>query len=114
MRILTVLSAFTLLFLVPTAGAQIPNLADRHGTKGITCEACHKTQKPEPFAEVPASQCNLCHPQQGIVEKYASLKDRNPHKNHLGEVDCNICHKGHAPSTVYCDQCHSNFKLNIR
>lgn len=87
-------------------------LADRHATKSVDCLACHIT-KPEPFAEVPAENCIKCHPKDMIINKYAHLKDRNPHKNHLGDTDCNICHKGHQESSVYCDQCHKNFKLNI-
>jgi fumarate reductase flavoprotein subunit len=99
------------LFAAGTASAT--PLADRHKAKGLDCLSCHVT-KPEPFAEVPRANCLKCHPETLIVSKYADLKDRNPHKNHLGEVDCNICHRGHDESLVYCDQCHKNFKLNIK
>jgi len=88
-------------------------LADRHASKSMDCLSCHIT-KPEPFAEVPATNCLKCHPKDAIVNKYTELKERNPHQNHLGDVDCNICHKGHAESSVYCEQCHQNFKLHIK
>lgn len=94
--------------------AQVPPLADRHVAKSMGCESCHLVKKPEPFAEVPAENCLKCHPRQMLVSKFKQLGPRNPHKNHLGETDCDICHKGHSASSVYCDQCHKNFKLNIR
>ena len=91
-----------------------PFLADRHVAKSMDCASCHLVKKPEPFAEVPAENCTKCHPRKMLVEKYASLGPRNPHQNHLGETDCDICHKGHSAPEVYCEQCHKNFKLNIR
>ncbi len=101
------------LFILSQAASAAP-LADRHVGKSLTCESCHLVKKPEPFAEVPAENCLKCHPKDLIVSKFSSLGDRNPHKNHLGDVDCDICHKGHSASVVYCEQCHKNFKLNIK
>ena len=89
-------------------------LAQRHIAKGMSCSSCHLTDKPEPFAEVPAKNCNQCHPQNVIVDKFAFMGDRNPHKNHLGEVDCNICHVGHQAPVSYCAQCHSNFTHKLK
>ncbi|MBO5658121.1 MAG: cytochrome c3 family protein [Duodenibacillus sp.] len=90
-------------------------LADRHVAKGITCAICHGTDKPEPFAEVPNTTCFQCHGSlDSLKAKFKHMGKQNPHDNHLGDVACNICHKGHEPSSVYCEKCHKNFKLNIR
>ncbi|HBL25170.1 MAG TPA: hypothetical protein DDZ40_13815, partial [Deltaproteobacteria bacterium] len=40
--------------------------------------------------------------------------DRNPHKSHLGTIDCVVCHKAHQSSKAYCLDCHKNFNMKIR
>ncbi|HOD76591.1 MAG TPA: carboxyl transferase domain-containing protein, partial [Syntrophorhabdaceae bacterium] len=39
--------------------------------------------------------------------------DRNPHKSHLGTINCTVCHKAHAASKTYCLECHKNFNMKI-
>jgi hypothetical protein len=39
--------------------------------------------------------------------------DRNPHKSHLGEIACTVCHRAHAESKVYCLGCHQKFEMKI-
>lgn len=103
-----------LLALAPTVYAQ-QNLADRHVAKQINCAACHGEKPPEPFAEVDNATCLRCHgPLEQLQSKYAALRDKNPHKNHLGDVSCTVCHKGHEQSVVYCDNCHAGFGLTIK
>jgi putative cell wall-binding protein len=35
-------------------------------------------------------------------------KVRNPHKSHLGNMDCTTCHKEQGQSVMMCTQCHSD------
>lgn len=113
--LMTFTASLTLAALCADASAAgVPPLADRHAKAGVTCADCHGTAKPEPMAEVEADKCLACHPKNVIVGKYKAMGERNPHENHLGDVDCSICHKGHEASVSYCANCHQNFTLNIR
>lgn len=103
-----------LIFLLMPIAVSAQPLADKHAAHSMNCAACHGVEKPEAFAEVPASKCLQCHQQEAIINKFSDLKDRNPHKNHLGEVDCNICHKGHEEPFNYCSQCHQNFSFTFK
>lgn len=112
------ISKLAVLALVTLTGlpfAQEPFLADRHTAKNIPCSACHGKDKPTADDEVASEACLKCHSRDAIVEKYASAGERNPHKNHLGEIDCALCHKGHSKSEAYCMQCHkSNFQMPMK
>ena len=101
---------------IVAASAGAAPLADRHAAAKMNCASCHGVAKPEPFAEVANDACLKCH---GPLEKLQKKFDekygrRNPHRNHLGDVACSICHKGHAESSVYCENCHRDFRLPIR
>ena len=50
-----------------------------------------------------------------LVEKTkpAQFADRNPHRSHLGEIACTVCHKAHEASVVYCLDCHRKFEMKI-
>lgn len=85
------------------------NLADLHKEEGENCTICHQST-PSAGAEVERAVCLQCHPRSLIESKYEVMGNRNPHKNHLGELECTLCHKGHAASQSYCLQCHSNIK----
>ena len=39
--------------------------------------------------------------------------DRNPHKSHLGDIACTVCHHEHSPSKVYCLDCHARFDMKL-
>jgi len=40
-----------------------------------------------------------------VIQRTEGL-ELNPHDSHLGEMDCDICHKTHRVSEDYCAQCH--------
>jgi hypothetical protein len=88
-----------------------------HAKAGIACANCHGKDLPKPDTTVENSRCLTCH---GPMDKLAlktepkDFKDRNPHKSHLGEVACTVCHKAHAESKVYCLGCHQKFKMKIQ
>jgi DNA-directed RNA polymerase subunit RPC12/RpoP len=88
-----------------------------HAKAGIACTQCHGKGLPKPDDTVENGRCLTCH---GPMDKLAQktepkdFKDRNPHKSHLGEIACTVCHKGHGESKVYCLDCHRNFKMKIQ
>lgn len=88
-----------------------------HGKKNVTCSACHERKLPESGDTVASDRCLVCH---GDIEKLAKktepkdFPDRNPHKSHLGTIDCVVCHKAHQSSKAYCLDCHKNFNMKIR
>jgi len=89
-----------------------------HARAGVGCITCHGRDEalPKADATVENQRCLACH---GPVDKLAAktepkdFKDRNPHRSHLGDIACTVCHKAHAASTVYCLGCHQNFKMTI-
>ncbi len=90
--------------------------AKLHANRGVACSSCHGKALPKPDDTVENARCLTCH---GPLEKLASktepkdFKDRNPHKSHLGEIACTVCHKAHGPSKVYCLDCHTKFQMKI-
>ena len=88
-----------------------------HARAGIACAQCHGKDLPKADDTVENPRCLTCH---GPLDKLAQktepkdFKDRNPHKSHLGEIACTVCHKGHGESKVYCLSCHQNFKMKIQ
>lgn len=94
---------------VATADAA-PNLADRHIARGMQCTSCHTEMPPK---AVPTSQCLSCH---GSYEKLADATDKgdiNPHESHLGDIDCDRCHKGHGQPVLACAQCHQFKNITV-
>jgi len=88
-----------------------------HAKAGIVCTQCHGKELPKADDTVENSRCLTCH---GPMEKLAlktepkDFKGRNPHKSHLGDIACTVCHKGHRESKVYCLGCHQNFQMKIQ
>lgn len=84
--------------------------ADRHKGYGAECVNCHGDVKPETGAYVEVTACLGCHGSYEDMQKLTAQKfgNYNPHLNHLGEVDCTVCHKGHQESASYCNSCHEN------
>ncbi len=86
-----------------------------HGKKNVTCAGCHE-KLPESGDSVENDRCLTCH---GDMEQLArktepkDFPDRNPHKSHLGTINCTVCHKAHAASKTYCLECHKNFNMKI-
>ncbi len=91
-------------------------LADMHKAGNVKCAACHGKKAPAKGATVDNARCIACH---GTYEKLASKSmpkealGGNPHKSHLGPIECAICHRGHQPSETYCLKCHKNFDMKI-
>ena len=88
-----------------------------HAKANIVCAGCHGKDLPKADDTVENVRCLVCH---GSMDKLAQktepkdFKDRNPHKSHLGDIACTVCHKGHAESKVYCLQCHQKFDMKIK
>ena len=86
-----------------------------HGKANIMCGGCHGGTMAKEGDTVENSRCLACH---GPMDKLAArstpkdFPDRNPHKSHLGEINCTVCHKGHAESKTYCLDCHKLFRMN--
>jgi hypothetical protein len=88
-----------------------------HAKTSVSCANCHGKELPAPDATVINSKCLECHgPMDQLAKKTepADFKDRNPHKSHLGEIACTVCHKAHSESKVYCLGCHQQFKMTIQ
>lgn len=106
-------------------------LAHKHEQKGVTCQDCHhetymekakegityvtgQYQTPLPELKVPQQECLKCHESYAKVAELTKNVDHNPHASpHYVNLECNVCHKMHKPSQVYCAQCHT-LKWNIK
>jgi len=90
--------------------------AGLHAEAGIVCSQCHGKGLPTFDDTVENAGCLRCHgPMEQLAKKSEpkEFKDRNPHKSHLGEIACTVCHKGHMESKVYCLDCHKQFEMKI-
>lgn len=44
----------------------------------------------------------------GVTDPQAKGHDANPHQSpHYSELECNLCHRVHTPSILYCWECHA-------
>lgn len=105
-------------------------LANKHKQADVTCQACHKSsyadkakqgvkfvtgqyEEPLPELKVSKQECLKCHGSyEKIAERTAKLEP-NPHQSpHFSDMECNLCHKMHKESKLYCAQCH-DFDLDI-
>jgi fumarate reductase flavoprotein subunit len=88
-------------------------LAGVHLKKQVNCEGCHGTGgNVVDDNEQPVNMnCITCH---GALDEVAkkSTAPINPHKSHLGEINCTACHHGHEASKPYCLYCH-DFAMKI-
>lgn len=87
-----------------------------HAMAGIVCAGCHGKDLPKTNDTIENSRCLSCHgPMEQLAKKSepADFKDRNPHKSHLGDISCTVCHVAHEVSKVYCLDCHRNFNIKI-
>ncbi len=88
------------------------NMDALHAQKNVACGACHDTQLiPDDTEARENKRCTTCH---GSLEKIAAKNKAhiNPHKSHLGEINCTACHHAHTSSRAYCANCHS-FPMKI-
>ena len=96
--------------------ADSTNLDSIHGKGDMVCLACHGKTLPEEGDTVEDDRCLACHgSREGLAAKTTpkDFADRNPHKSHLGDVACTVCHHAHKPSKVYCLGCHGKFTMKI-
>jgi fumarate reductase flavoprotein subunit len=96
--------------------AQIPThfLSDRH-EEYDSCIACHNEKKPSAGALVSMEQCLLCHGEwEELAERTKAFEDNNPHRNHLNEIECSLCHKGHEESSLFCASCHEQLNAKMK
>ncbi len=101
----------TLLCAASLTGAESQTfLADRHQSRGIACDQCHKETPPKEKA--PTEACIGCH---GGYDKLPELTKKltpNPHDFHDGDLPCESCHHAHKASEDYCVNCH-NFGFKV-
>jgi hypothetical protein len=74
-----------------------------HAEAGFSCSQCHGKGLPTFDDTVENARCLACHgPMEELAKKTEpkEFKDRNPHKSHLGDIACTVCHKAHMESTV--------------
>ncbi|GAO02483.1 cytochrome c3 family protein [Anaeromyxobacter sp. PSR-1] len=85
-----------------------------HAKADVSCAGCHASELPETGAFVASERCLACHGPADALAKAtepAVHPDRNPHRSHLGEIDCTACHHAHAASENYCLNCHPKFEM---
>lgn len=84
-------------------------LAELHKAKQIGCADCHGTAKKitvDDSEKTVNQSCIGCHGDLDAVG--AKAKGHiNPHKSHLGQINCTTCHSGHSRSQAYCLKCHT-------
>ena len=102
--------------------------AHAHAVEDVACLDCHEPTVQQQVDElvvyvqgdfaVPLDErqfgtqfCFDCHlpnehtSYEEVIQLTAGLEP-NPHDSHLGQMDCEICHKTHKLSEDYCAQCH--------
>ncbi len=89
-----------------------PYLAAMHAEQDVDCKDCHGAEliRDDSHREL-NRKCMVCH------DTLASLAHEtegplNPHRSHLGTIECTVCHSAHQPSNAYCQNCHA-FVLDI-
>jgi hypothetical protein len=87
-----------------------------HAKAGVDCVGCHGKDLARADDTVENPRCLECHGPMETLAKKAEPKDfsdRNPHKSHLGDINCTVCHHAHGESKVYCLDCHQKFVMRI-
>jgi len=89
-------------------------MAGFHQANGVSCVDCHEKNFVMDDSEtVVNKKCVECHGSMSDMAKVTAKDELNPHKSHLGEINCSTCHKGHEQSKAYCNNCHT-FKMDIK
>ncbi len=95
-KLSTVLCVVMAAFITCAFAAETP-LIQRHGN------AWPKSEK----GYVTKYQCQACH---GDYQKLGDMTKNlnpNPHRSHMGEVNCEECHKpNQSQPTLMCNSCH--------
>lgn len=94
------------------SGDKAAYLAGVHTKKGLDCAACHTTNVISDSETEINKQCAICHGSLEQMGTKTSSQTPNPHKSHIGQMQCKACHSGHVPSVAYCTNCHDFPTLN--
>lgn len=94
------------------SGDKAAYLAGVHTKKGLDCAACHTTNVISDSETEINKQCAICHGSLEQMGTKTSSQTPNPHKSHIGQMQCTACHSGHDPSVAYCTNCHDFPTLN--
>lgn len=94
------------------SGSKSNYLAGAHAKMGLDCSACHKEVKIDDSERSINKSCTECHGDLATMAKKTS-EEINPHKSHLGEINCTSCHSGHEASVAYCSNCHQFNDMKI-
>ncbi|MCD8554769.1 cytochrome c3 family protein [Seleniivibrio sp.] len=114
-KIISMIFVICIVPVIAFAAAQNNELlAQKHLKQGVACTDCHAIG--EEKAPVKVDTCLSCHDgYEGMAKKTEKkgdgtyLSNLNPHKSHLGNVECTECHKGHEKAaTTTCEKrCHT-------
>jgi hypothetical protein len=85
-------------------------LDHKHALRKVTCANCHGKAFPDRRPSM--DQCINCHGNYDEIAELTKDLNPNPHMSHFPDLRCTLCHKGHLPSELYCNQCHQ-FELNM-
>lgn len=94
------------------SGDKAAYLAGVHTKKGLDCAACHTTNVISDSETEINKQCAICHGSLEQMGTKTSSQTPNPHKSHIGQMQCTACHSGHVLSVAYCTNCHDFPTLN--
>ncbi|MBU5613032.1 cytochrome c3 family protein [Geomonas azotofigens] len=106
---LSLLAALGAGISLPHSEARAASIKGKHGSEGLGCADCHKTDKPTAAAGVEA--CLECHGGYDQMAARTKAMHNNPHDSHLGRMGCLKCHRVHTPSEYLCLECHSDFEF---
>lgn len=81
-------------------------LAGTHQKLGLQCVACHPSSTVSDGEKEINQNCTNCHGDLNALALRTEQQKPNPHKSHLGKIQCTACHAGHEPSVAYCTNCH--------
>lgn len=107
-------------------------LANKHAAAGVTCMDCHSDYElpdqvdglityiegdyrdPLRRRKFDNEMCFGCHNHDSYEEIAARTAtiwelaaNRNPHDSpHYENLECNVCHRSHRESEIYCSECH--------
>ena len=93
--------------------AMVSYAADAPAAQPKTLEQVHGAMWPKSVdGYVTKYQCMKCHGDYEKLGQQTADLVPNPHKSHLGQVNCEDCHKPNlAKPVLMCNQCH-NFTIH--
>lgn len=94
------------------SGTKADYLAGAHTKMGLACSSCHHQAKTDDSEYKINATCTGCHGELSAIAQ-KNKGHINPHKSHLGKINCTACHAGHEASVAYCSNCHSFSEMKI-